>query len=84
MSNDLFAVDMFDRPPLIRLYEGEIFVDEFAGGGGTSEGVEMAIGRPPDVALNHNAEALARLVGNSVPPHLAAALVGANLQEPAA
>lgn len=37
----------------------EIIVDSFAGGGGASTGIEMALGRSPDVAINHNAEALA-------------------------
>lgn len=37
----------------------EIFVDNFAGGGGASTGIERGIGRYVDVALNHNREALA-------------------------
>lgn len=36
----------------------EILVDLFAGGGGVSEGVEMALGFPPHVAVNHNDHAL--------------------------
>lgn len=36
----------------------EIIVDLFAGGGGVSEGVEMALGFPPHVAVNHNDNAL--------------------------
>lgn len=36
----------------------EIIVDLFAGGGGVSEGVEMALGYPPHVAVNHNDHAL--------------------------
>lgn len=36
----------------------EIIVDLFAGGGGVSEGVEMALGFPPHVAVNHNHHAL--------------------------
>ena len=36
-----------------------IIVDNFAGGGGASSGIHRAIGRAPDVAINHNAEALA-------------------------
>lgn len=47
------------RAPLIRLFEDELVVDNFAGGGGASTGIEWAIGRSPDVAINHNAEALA-------------------------
>lgn len=43
----------------IDLLPGEIIVDSFAGGGGASVGIEMALGRSPDDALNHNPEALA-------------------------
>lgn len=35
-----------------------MIVDLFAGGGGASVGVEAAMGRPVDVAINHNAVAL--------------------------
>jgi DNA (cytosine-5)-methyltransferase 1 len=48
-----------DRSPLIRLYADEAVADLFAGGGGTSTGIEMALGRSPDIAINHDAEALA-------------------------
>ncbi len=41
-----------------------MIVDNFAGGGGASTGIEMAIGRSPDVAINHNAEALAMHAAN--------------------
>jgi DNA (cytosine-5)-methyltransferase 1 len=37
----------------------ELIIDNFAGGGGTSEGLEQAFGRPVDVAINHDPEALA-------------------------
>lgn len=36
-----------------------IIVDSFAGGGGASTGIELALGRSPDIAINHNAAALA-------------------------
>lgn len=36
----------------------EIIVDSFAGGGGASTGIEMALGRSPDIAINHDATAL--------------------------
>lgn len=36
-----------------------IIVDSFAGGGGASTGIEMALGRSPDIAINHSREALA-------------------------
>lgn len=47
------------RPPILRLFDGEIIVDSFSGGGGASLGIEMALGRSPDIAINHDAEALA-------------------------
>ena len=37
----------------------EIIVDLFAGGGGASVGIEMATGRSPDIAINHDPEAIA-------------------------
>jgi len=36
----------------------ELIVDLFAGGGGASEGIRMASGRNPDIAINHNNDAL--------------------------
>lgn len=36
-----------------------LIVDSFAGGGGASTGIEMALGRSPDIAINHDADALA-------------------------
>lgn len=35
-----------------------IFIDEFAGGGGASTGIEMATGRPVDIAINHDESAI--------------------------
>lgn len=40
-----------ERAPLI--------IDSFAGGGGASTGIEMALGRSPDVAINHDPVAIA-------------------------
>ena len=37
----------------------EIFVDNFAGGGGASTGIELAVGRPVDIAINHDPAAIA-------------------------
>src|SRR5690348_3742191 len=37
----------------------ELIIDNFAGGGGASEGIERALGRPVDLAINHDPEALA-------------------------
>jgi DNA (cytosine-5)-methyltransferase 1 len=36
-----------------------LIIDSFAGGGGASLGIEMALGRSPDIAINHDAEAMA-------------------------
>jgi DNA (cytosine-5)-methyltransferase 1 len=38
---------------------GELVVDNFAGGGGASTGIEAAINRPVDIAINHSPEAIA-------------------------
>lgn len=39
--------------------KGGLFIDNFAGGGGTSTGIEAAIGRAVDVAINHDTHAIA-------------------------
>ncbi len=36
----------------------ELIVDNFAGGGGASTGIEQAIGRSVDIAINHDGDAL--------------------------
>lgn len=40
------------------LWLEEIIVDNFAGGGGASTGIEQAIGRAVDIAINHDQEAI--------------------------
>ena len=47
----------------------ELIIDNFAGGGGTSTGLEQAFGRPVDIAINHDPEALAMHAANH--PHTA-------------
>lgn len=48
------------RQPQIRLaIDGGLVVDCFAGGGGASTGIEQAIGRPVDIAINHDPVAIA-------------------------
>ena len=37
----------------------ELFIDNFAGGGGASTGIEAAIGRSVDIAINHDPDAIA-------------------------
>ncbi len=45
----------FPRSALVSaLRPGEIVVDFFAGGGGASEALRQALGRDPDVAVNHD------------------------------
>lgn len=41
-----------------------MIIDSFAGGGGASTGIEIALGRAPDVAINHSADALALHAAN--------------------
>jgi DNA (cytosine-5)-methyltransferase 1 len=41
-----------------------LIIDSFAGGGGASTGIEMALGRSPDIAINHNPAALALHAAN--------------------
>lgn len=36
----------------------ELIIDSFAGGGGASTGIEWALGRSPDIAINHSPEAV--------------------------
>ncbi len=38
--------------------KSELIIDCFAGGGGASVGIEMALGRPVDIAINHDPEAI--------------------------
>lgn len=40
------------------MVNGELIVDNFAGGGGASTGIEMAIGASVDIAINHDPEAI--------------------------
>lgn len=41
------------------MHHPELIIDSFAGGGGASTGIEMALGRSPDYAINHDAQAIA-------------------------
>ena len=40
------------------MINGELIVDNFAGGGGASTGIEMATGLSVDIAINHDPEAI--------------------------
>ncbi|HTO29633.1 MAG TPA: DNA cytosine methyltransferase [Pararhizobium sp.] len=59
-------LDDFPAPPAVSLHSRglPLIVDSFAGGGGASTGIEMALGRSPDLAINHNAAALALHAAN--------------------
>ncbi|WP_102867626.1 DNA cytosine methyltransferase [Pseudovibrio exalbescens] len=42
----------------------QLIIDSFAGGGGASTGIELALGRAPDFAINHCGKALAMHAAN--------------------
>lgn len=46
-------------PQFTLALEDELIVDLFAGGGGNSTGTEQALGRHVDIAINHDAQAVA-------------------------
>jgi DNA (cytosine-5)-methyltransferase 1 len=50
---------IYVSPPCTTFSRPEIIVDSFAGGGGASEGIRRALGRSPDIAINHDKEAIA-------------------------
>lgn len=54
---------MMKRQLILRLHT-ELVVDNFAGGGGASTGMEWALGRSPDIAVNHDPEAIAMHAAN--------------------
>ena len=46
------------------MINGELIVDNFAGGGGASTGIEIATGRSVDIAINHDPMAIAQHKAN--------------------
>ena len=49
----------FRNPPQIPFnLTGELLIDNFAGGGGASTGIEAALGRSVDIAINHDQRAI--------------------------
>lgn len=54
----------FRSMPVSRLRPGEIVVDLFAGGGGASEALRQALGRDPDIAINHDEWAIGMHAAN--------------------
>jgi len=53
------TVERLASPQMGLAFGDGIVMDYFAGGGGASEGIEWAMGRPVDIAINHNKIALA-------------------------
>jgi len=47
----------------INIFDG-LVVDNFAGGGGASTGIELALGRPVDIAINHDKDAISMHIAN--------------------
>ena len=54
-------------PQFVLPLHHELVIDLFAGGGGASTGIEQAIGRPVDIAINHDPEAISIHAANH--PH---------------
>lgn len=54
MIRDQFILDL----------QNEIIIDNFAGGGGASTGIELALGRHVEIAINHDPEAVAMHTAN--------------------
>ena len=55
------------RAPVLRTFDafpGELVIDNFAGGGGATVGIEAALGRPVDMAFNHSKIAIAMHAAN--------------------
>lgn len=49
---------MIDQQLILDVHD-ELVIDNFAGGGGASTGIELALGRHVDVAINHDPQAVA-------------------------
>lgn len=62
MDGNLFEFASTAQPTGQRLRP--IIADNFAGGGGASTAIEMALGRSPDVAINHDPVALSMHAAN--------------------
>ncbi|QRM55132.1 DNA cytosine methyltransferase [Sinorhizobium sp. BG8] len=62
--DSLFSGAAFEQLPRHHGSGRPLIVDSFAGGGGASTGIEMALGRSPDIAINHNPAALALHAAN--------------------
>lgn len=58
MSGQLISASKYRKLPQFSLGLDDLVVDNFAGGGGASTGIEAAIGRAVDIAINHDPIAL--------------------------
>ncbi len=56
-SEATFQSELFAHPAAYP--QQELIIDSFAGGGGASTGIELALNRSPDIAINHCDKALA-------------------------
>lgn len=54
----------FRFPESETLLPGEMIIDIFAGGGGASHGIEIALGQSPNVAINHDPAAIVMHTAN--------------------
>lgn len=61
--------DRFRKTPQLAFNFGKISADNFAGGGGASTGIEAALGRPVDIAINHDPVAIAMHKANHPGTH---------------
>lgn len=57
-NSSRYVFDVLERAERMRDSD-ELIVDLFAGGGGASLGIELAIGMSPHIAVNHDPEAIA-------------------------
>ncbi|SOC48299.1 DNA (cytosine-5)-methyltransferase 1 [Rhizobium subbaraonis] len=64
MHGTLFSGSTLDQVSRRHVGARPLIVDSFAGGGGASTGIEIALGRSPDIAINHNPAALALHAAN--------------------
>lgn len=51
--------NLYRLPPQPAFNFNGLVIDNFAGGGGASTGIELGLGRPVDIAVNHDPEAVA-------------------------
>ena len=77
------------RAPILRLHTDELIIDSFAGGGGASLGIEMALRRSHRIEHDLHGKpftksAQVRMCGNSVCPPVAAAILRAQFAMAAA